>query len=248
MKWRIVEDDAERSEAMHHAIDQVLTEKVSRTQEPVLRFWYRGNEAIPFGRFQSYADEIQEEFVDSEGIEPVRRITGGGAMFVQPGKVITYSMYLPRSEVEGSIEESYRRLDSWSRRALQRLGLEVEHEPLNDIVHPDGKIGGAAQLRSGDAVLHHTTMSYDLDTRRMLKALRIGKEKVSDKAIKSAEKRVALIRDHLDLERSEIIEEMVETFLDDREGVRGEMEDDEIGEAEKLAAEKFSTDEWNRKM
>jgi len=31
-------------------------------------------------------------------------------------------------------------------------------------------------------------MSYDMDTKRMLKALRIGKEKVSDKAIKSAEK------------------------------------------------------------
>lgn len=245
-KWRIIKE-GEYSEAMHHALDEVLTEKMnSGEMEPTLRFWHRPHTSIPMGRFQSYHDEVEHEFIEDNDIEVVRRITGGGAMFSEPGKVITYSIYIPKDQVNEDIEESYRELDSFAVETLKNLGVDAKYAPLNDIEHPEGKLGGAAQTRKQNAVLHHTMMSYDLDTRKMLKALRIGKEKVSDKAIESAEKRVARISDHINHSREEVIEALIESFTENKDWEEGSLTEEEIEKAEKLAEDKFRTEEWNK--
>ncbi len=247
-KWRII-NEGKYSEAMHHALDEVLLKKMERgDMRPTLRFWYRPHTSIPIGRFQSYHDEVEHDFIEDNDIEVVRRITGGGAMFSEPGKVITYSIYIPKDQVSSDIRESYRELDRFAVDALNDLGVEAEYRPLNDIEHPAGKLGGAAQIRKNNAVLHHTMMSYDLDTRKMLKALRIGKEKVSDKAIESAEKRVARISDYIDDSREEVIEALIENFVSDKEWEYGSLTDEEIEKAEKLADEKFRSDKWNKKL
>lgn len=247
-KWRII-NEAEYSEAMHHALDEVLIEKMDKGEmRPTLRFWYRPHTSIPIGRFQSYRDEVEHEFIEENDIEVVRRITGGGAMFSEPGKVITYSIYVPKEEVNADIAESYRELDEFAVNALNNLGVNAEYAPLNDIEHPEGKLGGAAQIRKQNAVLHHTMMSYDLNTRKMLKALRIGKEKVSDKAIESAEKRVARISDHIDHPREEVVEALIDSFTEEKKWVEDSLNAGEIEKAEKLAEEKFKTEKWNRKL
>jgi lipoate-protein ligase A len=234
---------------MHHALDEVITEKMSEADaRPTLRFWYRDNTSIPMGRFQAYHDEVEHDYIEDEGIEVVRRNTGGGAMFSEPGKVITYSIYVPEEQVESDIEKSYQELDEFALKALKELGVDVEYAPLNDIEHEEGKIGGAAQLRKDDAVLHHTMMSYDLNIRRMLKALRIGKKKVSDKAIESTEKRVSRISDHIDHSREEVIEALIEKFTEDKEFEQGSLSEEEIEEARERAEEKFSTEGWNKKF
>lgn len=247
-KWRII-NEGEYSEAMHHALDEVLTEKMDNGEmRPTLRFWHRPHTSIPMGRFQSYHDEVEHEFIEDNDIEVVRRITGGGAMFSEPGKVITYSIYIPKDQVNENIEESYRELDEFAVKALKDLGVEAEYRPLNDIEHPEGKLGGAAQIRKQNAVLHHTMMSYDLDTRKMLKALRIGKEKVSDKAIESAEKRVARISDHVDHSREKVIQALIEGFTEDKNWEGSSLTEEEIEEAEELAEVKFRSEEWNKKL
>jgi lipoate-protein ligase A len=248
MKWRVI-NEGNYSEPVHQALEEVLTEKMQNGEmKPTLRFWYRDNDSVPMGRFQSHQDEVEPEYIEEHGIDVVRRVTGGGAMFVEPGNVITYSLYLPKEEVSDNIEESYQELDSFAVEALKQLGVDAGYEPLNDIEHEAGKLGGAAQLRKQDTVLHHTTMSYDLDTKRMLKALRIGKEKVSDKAVKSAEKRVSRIKDHADIDRDEVVEKMIEVFSEGKEVEEGSLTDEELEEARELAEEKFSSDEWNKKL
>lgn len=246
--WNVV-NEGEYSEVMHHAIDEVLLEKAEKNElRPTIRFWYRENPSVPFGRFQSFEDEVEASYAEENGIEVVRRITGGGAMFAEPGNVITYSLYMPKKMVPDDIRESYRVLDSFAVDALNNLGVEASYEPLNDIEHSKGKLGGAAQLRRQNAVLHHTTMSYDLDTEEMLRVLRIGKEKVSDKAVKSAEKRVSRITDHADASREEVIEKLLDTFLEDKEFQRRGLSESELEKAKELAEEKFSTEKWNRKL
>lgn len=248
MKWRII-NEGKYSEPVHHAIDEVLTRRMDEGElNPTLRFWYRDKTSIPMGRFQAYHDEVEDEYIEENSIEVVRRNTGGGAMFSEPGNVITYSIYIPRDQVKDSVEESYQELDSFAVEALRDIGMEADYVPLNDIEHEDGKIGGAAQLRKGDAVLHHTMMSYDLNTKRMLKALRIGKEKVSDKAIKSAEKRVSRISDHVNHSREEVVEKLIRKFTENKEWEKGSLTEEELQEARELAEEKFSSEEWNKQL
>src|SRR5690606_41266603 len=108
-----------------------------------------------------------------------------------------------------------------------------------------GKIGGAGQKRIGaGAVLHHATMSYDMDSAKMVEVLRIGREKMSDKGTKSAEKRVDPLRSQTGLSRAEIIERLKGTFGRLYGLKESAITADELARAEQLVAEKFSTQEW----
>jgi len=247
-EWRII-NEGEFSEAQHHALDEILTRKIDNQEmKPTLRFWYRENSSVPLGRFQSYQDEVEHDYITENNIEVVRRITGGGAMFAEPGNVITYSMYMPREKVPRNIENSYRTLDSWAIKALKDLGVEAHYQPLNDIESPKGKLGGAAQLRKNNAVLHHTMISYDLNLEKMLKALRIGKAKLSDKAISSAEKRVSRVSDHTHHDREDVVSCLIEKFKESHEAYEGSLSQEEINQGKELASKKFEKNEWTKKI
>src|SRR5690606_11629361 len=105
------------------------------------------------GRFQSVRNEVDEAAAERYGIQIMRRLTGGGAMFVEPENVITYSISAPPELVAGmSFVESYAFFDDWVIQALRSLGIDAWYEPINDITSSGGKIGGAAQARRFGAV------------------------------------------------------------------------------------------------
>ncbi|TNM63904.1 lipoate--protein ligase family protein [Aliirhizobium smilacinae] len=247
-EWQIIEAPAQ-TPTMHLALDEVLAREVGTGRRgPCLRFWEWERPAIIIGSFQSLRNEVDMEATAEFGIETVRRVTGGGAMLVEPGNSVTYSLYAPAELVRDmSFADSYAFLDDWVLKALQSLGIDAFYKPLNDISSSKGKIGGAAQKRfSSGAVLHHVTMAYDMDAEKMVKVLRIGREKLSDKGTTSAVKRVDPLRSQTGLPREEIIRRMKETFVSLNGGTTGTISDAEYAEAEKLAKEKFSTEEWLR--
>lgn len=249
-EWQIVEAPP-LAPAMHLALDEVLAMEVAaRRRAPCLRFWEWERPSIIIGSFQSLRNEVDMEAAAAFGVETVRRTTGGGAMFVEPGSVVTYSLYAPAELVKDmSFAESYAFLDDWVLKALQSLGIDAFYKPLNDISSSKGKIGGAAQKRlAAGAVLHHTTMAYDMDAEKMTKVLRIGREKLSDKGVTSAVKRVDPLRSQTGLPREEIIRRMKEVFVSLNGGTTGTISPAEYAAAEKLIAEKFSRDEWLRNV
>lgn len=231
---------------MNMALDEVLTERVGRGERPpTLRIWAWSRRCVVLGRFQSVRNEVNEEVARAEGVELVRRISGGGAMFIEPEGAITWSIYAPESLVRGlSFPESYAFFDAWVIDALRGLGVNAWYAPLNDITSEGGKIGGAAQARRAGAVLHHTTMAYDMNVPLMTRVLRIGQEKLSDKGIRSAERRVGPLRQQTDLPRAAIIDHMVRHFRD-RHGLHdGQLTPDEEAEAAHRASERFGRPDW----
>jgi lipoate-protein ligase A len=244
--WELLHPPAVRP-AVHLALDQVLTEEVGAgRRRPTLRIWEWDEPAVVIGSFQSLRNEVDLDNAKRFGVDVVRRISGGGAMFMEAGSVVTYSLYAPGELVAGmSFAESYAFLDDWVLQALRSLGIDATYQPLNDIASPLGKIGGAAQKRlGGGAVLHHVTMSYDMDGEKMVQVLRIGREKMSDKGTVSAAKRVDPLRKQSGLPRAAIIERMEETFVRLTGATRGELTDAELAAAEDLVRTKFGTEEW----
>jgi len=232
------------------ALDQVLAEDVAAgRRRPALRLWQWTEPAVVLGSFQSLANEVDPAGVERHGITVVRRVSGGGAMFMEADNCVTYSLYLPQSLVDGmAVADSYPFLDAWAMEALRRIGVEAFYQPLNDIATPQGKIGGAAQKRIGGGLLHHVTMSYDIDARKMTEVLRIGREKLRDKGIRSAAKRVDPLRRQTGLSRPEIWEAMMDTFAERHGATRARLTEDEIGRAEELAARRFSSPEWTARV
>ncbi len=244
--WQLVHPGP-LSPLMHLALDEVLAEEVGAgNRKPTLRIWEWDERAVVIGSFQSVKNEVDPENAEKYGFRVVRRISGGGAMFMDAGSVVTYSIYAPIDLVAGmTFADSYAFFDEWAVQALRSLGVDATYQPLNDIASPAGKIGGAAQKRLGNGgVLHHVTMAYDMDGERMTEVLRIGREKLSDKGTKSAAKRVDPLRSQTGVSRAEIIDRMIETFRAEHGLTDGEITPAEYAAAEKLVAEKFGTDEW----
>lgn len=231
---------------MNLALDEVLTQQVGKgLRPPTLRFWGWNRKCIVLGRFQSVRNEVDEENAISNDVQLIRRISGGGAMFIEPEGAITWSIYAPEEMAQGmSFAESYAFFDQWAVDALRGLGVDAWYEPLNDITSSGGKIGGAAQARRGGAVLHHTTMAYQMNIPLMLEVLRIGQEKLSDKGIKSAAKRVGPLRQQTELPRDVIIDKMVESFREQYGLESGALGPEEIAEAEALVRDRFGTRDW----
>ncbi|WP_316667656.1 biotin/lipoate A/B protein ligase family protein [uncultured Propionibacterium sp.] len=237
--------------ALHVALDEVFpAELAAGSRGPVLRFWDWDSPLVVIGSFQSVRNEVDSENAAKYGIRVVRRITGGGAMFMEPGNCITYSLTVPGSLVEGlSYEQSYAYLDDWVLGALEGVGIHATYEPLNDIASDKGKIGGAAQRRLVDGtVLHHVTMSYDIDADKMMQVLRIGREKLSDKGTKSANKRVDPMRSRTGLPREEIFRRFMAYFMGRYNAVRSDYRPEEIAWAGRLLDEKFTADEWTYRV
>jgi lipoate-protein ligase A len=229
------------------ALDQVLTESVgSGERGPTLRIWEWAKPAVVIGSFQSLRNEVDMAGAEKYGMEVTRRISGGGAMFMELGTAITYSLYAPIDLVQGmSFQDSYAFLDDWAVQALRGLGIDASYRPLNDIQSPSGKIGGAAQKRLGSgAVLHHVTMAYDMDGDRMLEVLRIGREKISDKGVASANKRVDPLRAHTGMTKEAIQDHLVSTFSSLYSLSPSAVTDAEMARVEELVEEKFGTSEW----
>jgi lipoate---protein ligase len=229
------------------ALDEVVARQVAEgRRRPTLRVWEWASSAVIIGSYQSLRNEVDSEAAARHGIEVVRRISGGGAMFVEPGNTITYSLYVPETLVAGmSFAESYAFLDAWVLRGLRGIGIEAEYAGLNDISSPLGKIGGAAQKRlATGGVLHHATMAYDIDAAKMLQVLRIGREKLSDKGTASAAKRVDPMRAQTGLARAEIVDSLVKEFETSYGLARVTLDDATRAEAAELVREKFATPEW----
>ncbi|MGI8482936.1 MAG: lipoate--protein ligase family protein [Thermomicrobiales bacterium] len=234
------------SPMIHTALDETLTLRVGRGDRlPTLRIWQWSGPCVVLGRFQSVRNEVNADVLAENGFDLVRRISGGGAMFIQPEGAITYSIYAPEEMAAGmSFPESYAFFDAWVIDALRELGVEARYAPLNDITSTNGKIGGAAQARRGGAILHHATMAYQMDGPLMSKILRTGKEKLSDKGVQSADKRVAPLLQQTALDRDVIIHHLIGHFRARFGLVDGELDREELDEAEQAVATRFGTHEW----
>ncbi len=256
----LLDDEMPRSPAEHMALDEILAREVADGKRAAaLRFWQWGSNAAIIGLHQSVTNEVDEKRARELGFTVVRRMTGGGAMFVEPGNTITYSLYVPAHFLDGVTGyEAYKRCDEWALKALNNLGIDARYKPINDITSPTaGKIGGAAQRRfraSYDShgtgcVLHHVTMAYDIDAAKMVEVLRISREKMADKAVKSAVKRVDPLKSRTTLSRDELYRAMKQQALDIIPHIHETSLNDEISTldaARDLADRKYASDEWTR--
>ncbi|MFL5331207.1 MAG: biotin/lipoate A/B protein ligase family protein [Gemmataceae bacterium] len=247
--WEILPEGREPP-VMHVALDEALLTAVARGERgPTLRFWAWSAPAVILGRFQSFRNEIDSAGAAELGLTVVRRISGGGAMLVQPGMTITYSLYVPAAMLEGmTIRDSYQFCDQWVVDALRSLGADVSYVPLNDIASSVGKVGGAAQARRPGVVLHHTTIAYQMNSGDLVRALRIGREKISDKGIPSANKRVHPLGEQVTMSRDNVVAYLISAFRERFGGEPGRITDAERVHAAELVVKRYAAQEWTLEL
>jgi lipoate---protein ligase len=235
---------------MHMALDEVLLERViAGRRAPTMRIWEWEEPALVIGSHQSVLNEVDGPAADGLGFVITRRMSGGGTMLCEPARTITYSLYLPESLVAGvSFRRSYALLDDWAVRAFVDLGVPASYREINDIISPRGKIAGAAQARRRGFVLHHSTIAHSMDVELLPRLIRIGRDRIAERGVRSAEKTVSPLSWFTPLSCEEVAGKLHDHFKRGFAAREGKITDGEIEAALKLVGSKYSTPDWINRL
>ncbi len=190
-RWRLL-DTGLRPAAENMALDRTLLESCQAGGPNTLRF-LRFQPSALIGYHQSAQQELDLDYCREQGIGVSRRITGGGALYCDQGQ-IGWELYLARRTFKTpDMLEIAREICGMAVAGLRALGVEAAFRPRNDIEVNGRKIGGTGGAFDGDALLYQGTVLVDFDVARMLRVLRIPREKWSDKALASARERITTL-------------------------------------------------------
>ncbi len=218
-----------------------IDEALMRTaDEPVLRLYGWTPSAVSIGYFQGLEEEVDLDACRTHGVDVVRRVTGGGAVFHD--KELTYS-FVTR-DFDEHILDSYKDICAGILLGLKKIGVEGQFVPLNDLVVNGKKFSGNAQTRRGGVLLQHGTILLQVDVDKMFTLLKVPSEKMKGKLISDVKQRVTGIGKSFD----ETAQAVVDGF-EEYHGVNFEpmdLSEEQLGLAKEFA-EKYRSDEW-RKM
>ena len=158
--------------------DQMLLESAEDDfSEEALRFWEAEDFCIVLGRVSKLAEEVYTDNAKRDGIEIIRRISAGGTVLQGPG-CLNYSLILSykRDPMLRDIRKSYEFIIDSICGSLEKMGIDVRHEPLSDIALDGKKFSGNAQVRRRRYLLHHGTILYDFPIEKVGRYLKMPKK------------------------------------------------------------------------
>ncbi len=160
--------------------------------QPVFLFWHT-RPTVMIGSYQVAAAEINEAYVRNNGICVVRRLSGGGAIYTDPGS--WQFSYILRNQQENPID--FKPYVQPIQTALSKLGVHTVMSGRNDLLVAEKKCCGNAQYRNHGALLHHGSILFDANIENMVNSLTVADDKIIAKGIKSIRQRVTNIAEHL---------------------------------------------------
>ena len=235
------------------AVDEaILTARTEGKVPNTLRLYTWKPSAVSIGFFQSLHHEADLEECRNLGVDVVRRITGGGAVFHDSDGEVTYSVVVAEADLKritphSTIQESYEALCKGLLEGLKELAIAAEFKPINDILVAGRKISGSAQTRRRGIILQHGTLLLKSDIRTMFRVLKVSKEKISDKLIKEVEERVTNI--YRETGRELAVEEVIGALVKGFQRALGvKLKEGELSPYELSLAEEFkhryASKEW----
>ena len=215
--WRLLlHGDASAYKNM--ATDEAILRHVVQGTSPcTLRFYGWQPSAVSIGYFQSVAQEVDVAACQRKGVNIIRRLTGGGAVYHDHAGEITYSLAIPETypDMPRKVLDSYTVLCAGLVRGFAHLGLKAEFKPINDILIGGKKISGNAQTRRFGGILQHGTLLCDVDPPLMFSLLKVPDEKIRDKLIARVEERVTSIRRELGtVDKAAVTQAMIAGFTE----------------------------------
>jgi len=208
--------------------------------------FYVNSPSIIIGRNQNTIEEVNPVVVAERGIQVVRRISGGGAVYHDLGN-LNFSILTPH------VSSHFSRYDHFTKPVtdvLRDMGVPAELGGRNDILVDGRKISGNAQFARHDRMFSHGTLLLDSGLDELTRALNPRPGKVESKGVKSIRSRVANIAEFMPepLGVEELRERIIERIFGTRD--RAQIPAIELTEADwagvhELVATKYGTWDWN---
>ena len=222
------------------AFDEYCLESLP-IDEPIFFLW-QNRPAVIVGYNQEVNTEVNLDYLKEKGIDLVRRVTGGGAVY-HDLENLNYTI-VGRSE---DLERDYPEYAALMMKALQALGVPATLSGRNDILVEGKKVSGFAKRVCKNRLMVHGTLMYNVDVDVLTHVLNPSTTKLQSKGIASVRSRVTNLCNYLP-ELSDIqafknrLEEILSNNYSDAEYKLSEAD---LANIQQLTDEKFATWEWN---
>ncbi len=182
---------------------------------PTLFIDWPASPLVSCGYFQEVSKEVDIEFCRKMGIPIVRRVIGGGAVYLDENQIF-YQLVIPQdwSDVPA---DTVGRFEYFLRAPVQtyrELGVDAYFRPVNDIEVNGRKISGngGGEIEKAFVFVGNIILDFNYDI--MVKVLRVPSEKFRDKFAKSLKERVTSLRRELGYvpDRSRVVDLLVKNF------------------------------------
>lgn len=253
--WRFLKLEVKDAFANMAVDEAVLSARIAGTVPNTLRFYGWKPSAVSVGRFQDIFNEVYVENCRKYGVDIVRRITGGGAVYHDHVGEITYSVVVKESDIGFvDVASTYNMICKGLIEAAKTLGITADFNPGDPKKCPNvtingRKISGSAQSHRKRVLLQHGTFLLDINLEKMFTFLRVPWAKTCMEVIPVAEKRLTSVKEELGTSISikeahqALVRGFQKTFK--AQPIEGKLTSYEQKLAEKLRREKFATDRWN---
>jgi lipoate---protein ligase len=205
--------------------------------------FYINEPSIIIGKNQNSIEEINTDYVEKGGIHVVRRLSGGGAVYHDLGN-LNFSFI---TKDDGESFHNFRKFTEPVVEALKKLGVNAELSGRNDLLAEGRKISGNAQFSTKGRMFSHGTLLFNSEMEHIVSALRVKKDKIESKGIKSVRSRVANISEFLSEKIS--IEEfralLLNFIFDGREIAEYVLTEEDWEKIHQLSKERYQNWDWN---
>jgi lipoate-protein ligase A len=232
------------SKSNQAAFNQATEEYFLKNFEADFYMLYRNKAAVIIGKHQNTLAEINLHKCEEEGIEIIRRLSGGGTVFHDEGNL----NYCFISKGEKGELINFRKYSQPVIDVLQSLNVNAKFEGKSDLTIDGMKFSGNASHIYRSKVMQHGTMLFSSDLSRLNSLLKVNPLKFKDRGVRSIRSRVTNISDHLSAPLS--IEELQNKIIDhvqkEFSGVKAyELTESDHQAILKLMEEKYLKWEWN---
>ncbi|SES19471.1 lipoate--protein ligase [Psychrobacillus sp. OK032] len=225
------------------AIEEYALNTMDIEKDSFLLF-YINQPSIIIGRNQNTIEEINTDFVEKNGIIPVRRLSGGGAVYHDLGN-LNFSFL---TKDDGDSFRNFKKFTQPVVDALQKMGVNAELSGRNDILAEGKKISGNAQFSTRGRMFSHGTLMFNTEIDAVVSALKVSKDKIESKGIKSVRSRVTNIAELLTepMTIEQFRAEILSSIFDGTENIQyWELTDEDWKNIHKLSEERYQQWDWN---
>lgn len=240
--FRII-DTGVREGRANIAFDPALIELRQRGEVPDTIRFMRFPPTALIGRHQDLSREINLDYCAEDGVGVVRRVTGGGAIYLDEGQ-LGWELVFHRSSLGiANLPDLAAAICNAAAAGLRELGVNAKFRPRNDIEVDGRKISGTGGFFDGDVLIYQGTVLIDMNAAQMVRALNIPEAKVAKHDLDSAEQRVVTLKELLgdDLPDMDAIKSALVKGFTSVLGITAEQ--GEITEAEETLAKQYFDEE-----
>ncbi len=164
-----------------------------RDQDEIFLLWIN-QPSIIVGKYQNTIEEINTEYTREHGINVIRRISGGGAVYHDLNN-LNYTIISNKDKGKEGFD--FKEFSKPIIDTLAELGVKAEFTGRNDLEIDGQKFCGNAQAYIKDRVMHHGCLLFNVEFSALANALKVSKDKIESKGVKSVRARVTNILPHL---------------------------------------------------